>query len=287
MDIVDEIFPKGWYLGKLCVRGHNYKDTSFSLRNKGDICVECNYIYQKRYRESDKGREFRRRYEKLIVQKARAEKLQQIREEEERKKAVADVVPLGYFLGKICIHQHDYKSTGFSLRNKYGHCIECLRITKQRYKKSEKGKVARKRYDKSPVGKAKYARYNQGKGKEAKRAYVSKNVEWNRERSRRGTAVRRAKKVGNPCIPYKTEDVALLKFKFELCCAYCGKATQCQLDHFVPVCKGGADSIDNLIPACPSCNLSKNSQDASAWYRQQSFFTERRWEKIKDHVTGR
>jgi 5-methylcytosine-specific restriction endonuclease McrA len=163
-----------------------------------------------------------------------------------------------------------YKDTGFSLRTKDGHCIECARIVKRRYKKSEKGRASRRRYDKSLTGKVKYARYNQNKGKETKRAY----------------AVRRAKKAGNPSIPYSTEDVTILRVKFNLCCAYCGQATQCQLDHFIPICKGGEDSINNLIPACPSCNLTKRSQNAEVWYRQQFFFTQERWAKILAHVTG-
>lgn len=85
------------------------------------------------------------------------------------------------------IAPNDYKNTGFTLRAKDGHCIECARAAKRRYKKSQKGRITENRYGKSSTGKAKYARYNQNKGKETKRAYVTKNLDWNRERSRRGS----------------------------------------------------------------------------------------------------
>ncbi|MHC5822971.1 MAG: HNH endonuclease signature motif containing protein [Nostoc sp.] len=286
MNIVDEFFPEGWNLGKLCIREHDYKSTRMSLRNKKGICVECNKIYQKSYRESDKAKERSRCYQKFLTEKARSERRQRISQDEDKKKAVADIVPEGFHLGKICVNKHDYKNTGFTLRAKDGHCIECARAAKRRYKKSQKGRITENRYGKSSTGKAKYARYNQNKGKETKRAYVTKNLDWNRERSRRGTSVRRAKKAGNLSVSYSMEDVAILRFKFNLCCAYCGKATKCQLDHFVPICKGGADSINNLIPACSSCNFTKNAQDPETWYRQQIFFTQKRWDKILIHVKG-
>jgi len=41
-------------------------------------------------------------------------------------------------------------------------------------------------------------------------------------------------------------------------CAYCGTAAseevRLEADHFLPLALGGPDTIDNLLPACPSCN---------------------------------
>jgi 5-methylcytosine-specific restriction endonuclease McrA len=33
-------------------------------------------------------------------------------------------------------------------------------------------------------------------------------------------------------------------------------------DHMVPVSRGGSDSIENLAPACPACNMSKHDMTA-------------------------
>jgi len=46
------------------------------------------------------------------------------------------------------------------------------------------------------------------------------------------------------------------KFK----CRYCGASNnniKCQIDHIIPVSKGGTNEIDNLCLACRDCNLKK------------------------------
>lgn len=49
-------------------------------------------------------------------------------------------------------------------------------------------------------------------------------------------------------------------------CAYCDKPTATTSDHVVPYSKDGPTTIDNLEPACPSCNSSKGSKDlGSEW----------------------
>ena len=45
-------------------------------------------------------------------------------------------------------------------------------------------------------------------------------------------------------------------------CAYCGvriKFIEMQADHKVPISIGGSDTIDNMYPACRSCNHYKHS----------------------------
>ena len=46
-------------------------------------------------------------------------------------------------------------------------------------------------------------------------------------------------------------------------CAYCGTRMHpfgtLTMDHVVPRCKGGPDTIDNLVPACQACNSEKGN----------------------------
>ena len=45
-------------------------------------------------------------------------------------------------------------------------------------------------------------------------------------------------------------------------CAYCGceiDIQQMQVDHVVPLRKGGEDSLSNMLPACRSCNHYKST----------------------------
>jgi hypothetical protein len=55
-------------------------------------------------------------------------------------------------------------------------------------------------------------------------------------------------------------------------CAYCGKPAR-SLDHVIPRHKGGLTVIENLIPACLSCNGHKGAENWIEWFRKQDFYT--------------
>jgi len=42
-------------------------------------------------------------------------------------------------------------------------------------------------------------------------------------------------------------------------CAYCDSEGDMQKDHIIPYSKGGVMSVENIIPACPSCNSAKSN----------------------------
>lgn len=44
---------------------------------------------------------------------------------------------------------------------------------------------------------------------------------------------------------------------FDGVCAYCLTAKATSMDHVVPMAKGGAHDVDNIVPACKSCNSRK------------------------------
>lgn len=50
-------------------------------------------------------------------------------------------------------------------------------------------------------------------------------------------------------------------------CAYC-PALATSLDHVVPVSRGGSNYEDNLVPACLSCNGSKNGLTLEEWMHE-------------------
>ncbi|HSN23239.1 MAG TPA: RNA-guided endonuclease IscB [Methylomicrobium sp.] len=59
---------------------------------------------------------------------------------------------------------------------------------------------------------------------------------------------------------YETREYLLAKWGRK--CAYCGKQNlPLQIEHIVPVAKGGSDRISNLTLACDKCNKKKGSQD--------------------------
>lgn len=53
-------------------------------------------------------------------------------------------------------------------------------------------------------------------------------------------------------------------------CYWCGKelaknGRNCTLDHIFPRSRGGQNTIDNLVLACGSCNMSKGSKSTEEW----------------------
>jgi 5-methylcytosine-specific restriction endonuclease McrA len=78
-------------------------------------------------------------------------------------------------------------------------------------------------------------------------------------------------------------------------CAFCGVNSghsrnhghkRLTEDHVLALSKYGLDEVDNIMPACDTCNKSKGASPVEAWYRKQPFFTEARWRKICRHCPG-
>lgn len=56
------------------------------------------------------------------------------------------------------------------------------------------------------------------------------------------------------------------------CCVYCGataasSGAHLHLDHLLPRALGGADTADNLVVACRSCNSSRQDTRLAPWCR--------------------
>lgn len=53
-------------------------------------------------------------------------------------------------------------------------------------------------------------------------------------------------------------------------CAYCGSTNVAlQRDCILPISRGGRYTIDNVVPACPSCNASKCNAEVTSWLRRK------------------
>lgn len=53
-------------------------------------------------------------------------------------------------------------------------------------------------------------------------------------------------------------------------CAYCGVAGGAlQRDCVLPISRGGRYTVDNVVPACRSCNTSKCNDEVTAWLRRK------------------
>lgn len=53
-------------------------------------------------------------------------------------------------------------------------------------------------------------------------------------------------------------------------CAYCGETEAAlQRDCVLPVSRGGRYTLDNVVPACRSCNTSKCNHEVTTWLRRK------------------
>lgn len=53
-------------------------------------------------------------------------------------------------------------------------------------------------------------------------------------------------------------------------CAYCGTAnTALQKDCLLALSRGGRYTLENIVPACRSCNASKCNDEVTGWLRRK------------------
>ena len=83
---------------------------------------------------------------------------------------------------------------------------------------------------------------------------------------------------------YTAEDFEAIKEFFDYSCAYCGKQVGLTVDHVVPLASGGSNSIENIVPACLSCNCSKGAREMLSWCTKRSFFSPERLSKIRYYM---
>lgn len=80
--------------------------------------------------------------------------------------------------------------------------------------------------------------------------------------------------------PLTADEWHLTKKYFGYCCAYCGAKTKLEKDHLIALSHKGKTTLENIIPACRSCNARKNAQSFEYWYKRQPFFDKQRLGKI-------
>jgi 5-methylcytosine-specific restriction endonuclease McrA len=53
-------------------------------------------------------------------------------------------------------------------------------------------------------------------------------------------------------------------------CAYCRAQTDgLQRDCILPISRGGRYTLENVVPACASCNASKHNDEVTGWLRRK------------------
>lgn len=101
----------------------------------------------------------------------------------------------------------------------------------------------------------------------------ARNATWQRanpEKKRESANKRRAIKRNAIRAHINPRDWSRLVRRYHNSCAYCGiNSDAMQQDHIIPLSRGGHHTIGNVLPACPTCNQSKNARLLVEWRRTQ------------------
>jgi 5-methylcytosine-specific restriction endonuclease McrA len=261
-------------LGRLCKRKHDWIGSGQSLRRiNGNCCIDC-----ERDRNGLRADYRRERYERNIDEERRKAR--------ERAAALRQDPVMREILNKRTVDC--YLRNGRASRSKrnpspekvpYGSLGAARRQRAEDRRAAEAERKARAKARRE----ARQAERQTPEWKEDQAALrriryaLNESIRlYNREKSKRRKAMikeRHYVKVSPLAIRTRYEE-------FGGKCAYCGAAGEMQMDHFVPLAKGGTHALGNLVPACPSCNYSKSDHDAETWYRSMSYFSAKRWRKI-------
>jgi|Laugresu1bdmlbsd_1035121.scaffolds.fasta_scaffold08586_3 hypothetical protein len=175
-------------------------------------------------------------------------------------------LPPGRTLGKPCRkHGHTWNDTPWNLMA-HGHCATC---------EAERIKLRDERKRTDPRSKERYRHWNQTRRSWRQQHDFSYRA-YHREKSKR----RKARMRGNHVVPVTASQVVKRFTEFDHACAYCGADGALHIEHFLPISVGGTHVLSNILPACHSCNYSKQAHDPETWYRAQPFFSEQRWRRI-------
>jgi 5-methylcytosine-specific restriction endonuclease McrA len=170
---------------------------------------------------------------------------------------------------KVCIRCGEQKNTElFVKKTPVGYkswCKECENARRKlQYpdKKELIRKKAREAYAKNPEKQLIASQKWRENNKEKYAAYVHSWYKNNPDNIRRSRIRRNAKKRNAGIFLVTTKEFIKLK---QQPCFYCGSKNKVEIDHRVPISRGGAHSIGNLVAACIPCNRSKNSKFVSEW----------------------
>ena len=119
---------------------------------------------------------------------------------------------------------------------------------------------------------------NLERSKSNQRAWRMANPERCKETTLQSQIRRRARIVENGFEEIVQEDAMKLWEAYPLC-PYCNKRESTTLDHIVPVARGGAHTLANLVPCCKSCNSSKNANSLEVFAARRNIDIAAFWSK--------
>jgi len=139
--------------------------------------------------------------------------------------------------------------------------VMILKMREYRSAHKEEEKARRTAYRKTHkeqrrIHEREYSKNNRHKRNQWQNKYLQthpeKRIEYN---SKRRSLVNNANGNG-----ITGEEWNCLVKSYNFICVYCGNKKPLTIDHIIPLYSGGSNQIENIVPACMSCNCSKRNK---------------------------
>lgn len=223
---------------------HRRKDGKDGFRNE---CKKCTSEYEKKYRKSNKEAisEYMTEYAKT-----HQESLREYRKvyREENKDIISE-------------HKKEYR-----LKN-----LEVVREKNNAYKKENRKALAEKQKE--------YYQTNREDILTRRRIAHKESTDIARGYKQKRKALKNNTAATLTSIQWKS-----IKTIFDNRCCYCGKEKPLEQEHFQALSKNGEYTINNIIPACRSCNSSKKDKDFFEWYPRHENYSKKREQFLLDFL---
>jgi len=179
-----------------------------------------------------------------------------------------------FIQNKVCKSCGITKSIGDFSKNsngmKDGHlnqCKKCVIVRLKKWKENNQLLVKERRKKEYVKNKDYYIKSAVVWGKNNKEKRIVSKSKWvkkNRKKLCHYSKIRSYREKG-AVGSHSEEEWDNLVINFRGKCAYCNKNKGNTRDHVIPISKGGSNYIENILPACTSCNSSKRDKLLKDW----------------------
>ncbi|MFJ5103188.1 HNH endonuclease [Streptomyces sp. NPDC088554] len=157
-----------------------------------------------------------------------------------------------------------FSKHGKTLDGRQTYCRQCNSLVDRRWREENPGRNAE-------AGR-RWREENRERKAENNRRWYEENPDAYRAIQRQARHRRRARKASATITPFTHDELLASWAEDDLyACAFCGGPYE-EIEHVMPLSRGGEHSLDNIVPSCIECNRGvggKHSRDPWEWLAER------------------